>query len=144
MLPCSYSLVWTISPGGARRSGCLISGIGEAPWSILNRGSTGMFFVLLSLCCGRVGNALRVVQAQRHVHSATAQAFRPGLRVRRMLSPLRSIRWASGVMDQAIEDGVEPVHEVQELSHRNAVRHLRKRGSASPWTERYQLSALSP
>jgi len=79
---------------GARRSGCFVSGIGEAAWSILNRGSTGLFFCC---CCSAVGMwATHFALSKRSGMSTAprAQAFRPGLRVRRMLSPLRSIRWA--------------------------------------------------
>ena len=38
---------------GARRSGCLVFGIGEATGSILNRGWKG--FCFCCCCCGRVG-----------------------------------------------------------------------------------------
>lgn len=77
---------------GARRSGCLVSGIGEAAWSILNRSSTGWFFCCS--CCGHVGSALALSKRSGMSTAPHAQAFRSGLRVRRMLSPLRSIRWA--------------------------------------------------
>ena len=60
--------------------------------------------LLLLLCCGHVGNALRVVQAQRHVHSATGSGLSAGLAgspqaLAVEVDPV-------GVMDQAVEDGV--------------------------------------
>jgi len=55
-------------------------------------------------CCGHVGNALRVVQVQRHVHSATGSGLPAGFAgspqaLAVEVDPV-------GVMDQAIENGV--------------------------------------
>jgi hypothetical protein len=75
---------------GARRSGCLVSGIGEAAWSILNRGSKDLFFCCSY--CGHVRNAVALSKRSGMSTAPLAQAFRLGLRVRRMLSPFRSIR----------------------------------------------------
>jgi hypothetical protein len=59
---------------------------------------------LLLLCCGHVGNTLRVVQAQRHVHSATGSGLSAGFAgspqaLAVEIDPV-------GVMDQTVEDGV--------------------------------------
>jgi hypothetical protein len=70
----------------------------------LNESRLEVLLRLLLLCCGHVGNALRVVQAQRHVHSATGSGLSAGFAG----SPqaLSGEIDAVGVMDQAVEDGV--------------------------------------
>src|SRR5882757_7985902 len=92
-----------MSPGGVRRSGCLVSGIGEAAGSTLNRGLKS-FFVC---CCSAVGmwaTPFRVVQAQRHVHSATCSGLSVGLTGSPHALPVEID--PVGVMDQTVEDGV--------------------------------------
>ena len=82
-----------MSPGARGVLASLVSGIGEAAWSILNRGLKS-FFVC---CCSAVGMwATHFALSKRSGMSTAprAQAFRPGLRVRRRLSPVSSMRWA--------------------------------------------------
>jgi hypothetical protein len=55
---------------GARRSGCLVSGIGEAAWSILNRGSTGWFFCCCCSAAGHVPHGLLSIRfLERRCHA---------------------------------------------------------------------------
>ena len=78
----------------------MVYGIGEAAWSILNRGLKFFF----CCCCGHVGNAVGVVQAKRHVHSATGSGLSTGWTV----SP-QAVAFEvepMGVVDEAIEDSV--------------------------------------
>jgi hypothetical protein len=82
-----------------RRSGLLISGIGEAAWSTLNRGFKSSLSVASAV--GMWATLFALSERSGMSTAPRAQAFRPGLRVRRMLSPL-TVR----VMDQAVEDGV--------------------------------------
>jgi hypothetical protein len=60
--------------------------------------------VFLLLRCGHVGNALALSKRSGMSTAPLAQAFRPGLRVRRRLSPVEVN--PVGAMDQAVEDGV--------------------------------------
>ena len=64
----------------------------------------GVLVFFCCLYCGHVGNALRVVQAQRHVHSATGSGLSGGFS-----GPPQALAGeidAVGVVHQAVEDGV--------------------------------------
>ena len=82
-----------MSPGGVRRSGLLVSGIGEAARSTLNHGSKSSLSVAAS-AVGMWATLFALSKRSGMSPAPRAQVFRPGFRVRRMLSPLRSIRWA--------------------------------------------------
>lgn len=74
-----------------------VSGIVEAARSTLNHGLKSS----LSVFASAVSNALRVVQAQRHVHSATCSGLAAGFTGSPHAFPVKID--PVGVMDQAVE-----------------------------------------